>query len=277
MLLVVLPLAFQLLGVTMAYPTGAGSCVGGTAAVGGSHLDPSNGMILSGTLTEGQVVVTLDQQTLQSSSTTTSVQTNQEYTLSVTSNNPNGGFRGIFIRMELTPSSSSSVSSVSLESDNNSFITTDLLLVSFVQWDTSITRLADDVCSSESYDPNTVQGLTHVNNDEKKQITSTVRWDAPGMAYIDITIVGANRESIGSVYGYERFPLQVVDNDTSPAPPPTTTEDSNEDIIIGTFSPTYAPPPAKPPTSSSNAPVILLTRQTCLGMVAIFGGWLSSW
>jgi hypothetical protein len=255
-------------GVSMAYPTGSGSCIGGKAAVGGSHLEPSNGVLLSGSLTEGSVVVTLDQQTLQSSSSTATVQSNQEYTLSVTSNNPNGGFRGILIRMELTTTGTTATAAAS---ESDSFVTTDMTQLSFLQWDTSLTQLTDDICSSEGYNLNVVQGLTHVNNDEKKQITATVRFDTPGTVHIDITIVGANRDSIGSVYGYERFPIQVV---ASTSEPPNLNSNNGNLDITGTLSPTYTPPGVIPPTTTVSSSIATHWHVGLFSMSFILLHWI---
>jgi len=43
---------------TQAFPTGAGGCVGGVAAVGGSHLSPATSV--TGTLAEGGITVSID-------------------------------------------------------------------------------------------------------------------------------------------------------------------------------------------------------------------------
>jgi hypothetical protein len=219
-----------LLGVVHAYQTGAGACPAGGAAVGGGHLDASNGRtVQTGELYQGGVSVTLSnvQNPLVPMQAVT-IATQTEYTLTVaTTTEP--GFKGILLRL----------GGSSGNDDNNA--------MTIQPTDATILQEAN-ACTSEI---NAV-GVTHVDNTPKLSVSAVVRFDAPGTVALDITLVGANLDTI-SVYGYNGFVLDVqgqavvttgapvVATATPLAPGETRSPSASPTVsdIMGTPSPTY--------------------------------------
>lgn len=258
-----------------AYPTGAGSCIGGMAAVGGFHLestDPQTGdkrTVLTGQLSEGKVSVLIDDANALDFATPYGLQTQTDYTITVvTTQDP--GFKGILLRYSNADSSIDAATQILLEP-------TDGLLQ------------RSELCATDEV--NTV-GLTHTDNSEKLSVRATMRFDTPGTVQLDITIVGANDNKV-SVYGYTGFVLEVTGDPYVETPAPTTAAPVTlppgvtgapsaaptlSDVITQTLSPTYdrsavqdrenvTVPTSNTPTSSSSS----LKRNTglLLGLFAL--------
>jgi hypothetical protein len=242
-----------LLGVVHAYQTGAGACPAGGAAVGGGHLDASNGRtVQTGELYQGGVSVTLSNiQSPLIPMQAVTIATQTEYTLTVaTTTEP--GFKGILLRL----------GSSGNDDDNNA--------MTIQPTDATILQEAN-ACTTES---NAV-GVTHVDNTPKLSVSAVVRFDAPGTVALDITLVGANLDTI-SVYGYNGFVLDVqgeaavvavvttgapVATTATPLAPGETRSPSASPTvsdIMGTPSPTYtinlaASANANPTTTTTSA------------------------
>jgi hypothetical protein len=223
-----------------AYPNGAGSCIGGMAAVGGYHLeknDPNTGdsrSVLFGALSDGQVTVVISSKdtndiTLVENEQST-FQTQTDYSITVvTTRDP--GYKGILIRFS--------------NADNTIDVPNDIILVPI---DDSLLQLASE-CTSET---NAI-GITHVNNIEKLSVSSSMYFNAPGQVTIDVTIVGVN-DNVASVYGYTGYTIQIEGDAATDAPtvsptnkptlPPGETATPTiaptiNDFLIDTLSPTY--------------------------------------
>jgi hypothetical protein len=215
-----------LLVVVQAYSTGAGACPAGVAAVGGFHLDASNGRtVQTGELYQGGVSVTLSniQSPLVPMQATT-IATQTEYTLTVATTNEQG-FKGILLRLGGSET------------------------MTIQPTDATILQEAS-ACTTES---NYAVGVTHVNNAPKLSVSALVRFDAPGTVALDITLVGINADTV-SVYGYNGFVLDVqgdaaaVVTTSAPvttaaplAPGETRSPSASPTLsdIQGTWSPTY--------------------------------------
>ena len=212
-----------------ALPTGAASCVGGAAAVGGYHLDNSNGRpVLTGELAEGGVKVLLDNGLTLLPTVPTRMATGTAYELSVQTSDPRG-FQGILMRLEdASDNNQRDMSNVLVPNDDN-----DLLQIA-------------TVCEAP------IGGLTHTNSTSKTTVTASLQWAFPGTVYLDLTIVGIN-DNTASVYGYNRYEITIEGDTTTMAPslppgqtvPPTVspapTLAPTVPDVQGTWSPTFDP------------------------------------
>lgn len=238
--------------VVVGYPTGAGSCASGKNAVGGYHLEeqsPSGGKrtVLSGELSEGSVSVLInnnDDDPLMDVSQPYPLQTQIEYTITVvTTQDP--GFKGILLRFSNT--------------DNTMDVPNDIIL----QPSDTLLQLAMICLETES---NTI-GLTHTDNIEKLSVSALIQFNTPGTVLLDISIVGANDDTV-SVYGHSAFTLEITGDPLtmiptmSPMKIPTslppgvtaipTVSPTISDFITETLSPTYTIVRASNNSQSSN-------------------------
>jgi hypothetical protein len=168
-----------LLAVTLngasAYPSGAGGCSGGQAAVRGSHLQSG---YETGFLVNGGFAVILDGNTLDHEKDgTVSFTAGEDHTLTVT-----GRYTGILVRLQ----AESGVDTSAALSETSSFLQ-----------DAS-------VCSAP------VVGISHNSRASKNGAEIILRLDEPSDVALDITIVLEN-EYGGSIFYYSGFALRAVD------------------------------------------------------------------
>jgi hypothetical protein len=170
-----------------AFPTGAGGCAGNMAAVGGTHLDNSNGRPVSNnTLLAGGVDVRIGNVTLETDSPH-DFATGVNHTITILSTQ--FPVRGILIRLQAPDG-----------------VDTANVLTPALQMKVA------DVCVSP------IVGTTHFNNSEKVELSSIVRFDeAIDSVYLDITGVFINNAE-GSVYVYSRYAVNFISEGNTPAP-----------------------------------------------------------
>jgi hypothetical protein len=194
------------------YTTGAGSCDGEKAAVGGYHVTTSNDrQVIGKALIDGKVGVQIDGTYIEPDSVIT-LQTQTDYNLRVeTPIDP--GFKGILLRLEAADSNTDNE-----DEDSGTIIDTTTALIPA---DATIMKLSER-CEAP------IIGLTHINNETKKFVEALMRLDEPSNnVRLDITIVAVNDER-GSVYGYNSFLFQFegdtkTDNNDTPLQAPVVT------------------------------------------------------
>ena len=145
-----------------AFPSGAGGCMGGMAAVEGFHLDMSNGRpVVGGTLADGAIRVTVGDVLLD-------VDTVNE----------------IPIGQDLL---------VGVEADDISFLGVLVRLQAPDGVDTTSALIPEANVGPASVCVPPVVGITHTNDDEKTMATGTLRFDEEidGIT-LDVTIVFLN-------------------------------------------------------------------------------------
>ncbi|GKY90714.1 hypothetical protein MPSEU_000044800 [Mayamaea pseudoterrestris] len=231
-----------------AFPTGAGGCSGGGAAVQGEHLDGSKDLT-SGSLEEAGFQVLLDgTQLSESDDFVIEVGKDAVLTLVATGGTP---FKGVLMRVE--------ASDVDVQ-------------------DTAALTPSDNVqnagvCAAP------VGGVTHFNNDEKTSASATLRFDTATDVTLDVTVVVANDDS-ESIFYYQGFTGAAAgdagaspgddgtnggddamngddNNAMSPTDAPNangaTDDNSNTDDDAPTIAPTAASP-TMPPSMAASSP-----------------------
>jgi hypothetical protein len=209
-------LAFALNGAS-AFPSGAGGCSGGRAAVGGSHLQSG---FQTGSLGDGGVSVLLDGNTLNPGDLV-SFTTGEDHALTV-----RGSFLGIPVR---------------LQADNGVDTSAALSETSSLLQDAS-------VCAAP------VVGITHNSRAGKNGAEVILRLDDPSNLALDITIVLGNGSG-ESIFYYSGFALRAVDPPgavSTPAPTraPTRAPTPVPTPIPGPV-PTLVPNPGPTPVPTS--------------------------
>jgi hypothetical protein len=156
-----------------AFSTGAGGCDGGMAAVGGMHLDDSNGReVRESTLAQGAIEVSIGSQIL-SAATTTDVPIGKDLVLSVIANDIQ--YKGLLVRLEAS-----------------SGVATAGALMPGANTQNAI------VCTAP------IVGITHTDNSEKNMATGAIRFDEEVLnVALDVTVVFEN--SAVSAYVYSRL------------------------------------------------------------------------
>jgi hypothetical protein len=167
-----------------AYPNGAGSCIGGKAAVGGAHFLQS--FVYSGYVSAGPMVITMAETALDAS-VLQELEVGVEYKIRVNSSSTYP-YKGILIRVEAASSF------VNLTQENLK-----------PAWNTH----AAIACEAP------VVGITHVDNVEKNITSGILRMDQPGIVFMDITVVGINNAT-GSIFGWSRYLLNFLESNGEP-------------------------------------------------------------
>lgn len=170
----------------LAYPTGAGGCASGVAAVGGTHLTYNR---TTGPLADGNFQVFLDDTTELAPNTTTMITPSQEYMIRIVASG-DAFFEGALIRVDGT--------GTTLEPGLN-----------------AQTAMA---CTDAA------SGATHVNTTEKTEFTATFGTDGTENVIVDVTVVVVSSASEGSIYYYDQFVLQP--EGATPAAAPSAAEPS---------------------------------------------------
>jgi hypothetical protein len=161
-----------------AFPSSAGSCISGTAAVGGSHR--TNAVRFEGTLADIGVEVKIANVSL---TTDTLIVETGEHTLEVIS--ALHDYAGILLRIE------SSDGSMDLSS----------AIIPGTNTKAAMTCIAP------------VGGVDHEDSAPKRISTATVRIDESSEIYLDITVVGMNNDT-ASVFGYTRYQVKFTNQTT---------------------------------------------------------------
>jgi hypothetical protein len=203
-----------------AFSTGAGGCDGGTAAVGGLHLDTSNGRpVESGTLTDGAIRVTIGTQVL-SETAVTDVPIGQDLLISVDALDL--AYLGILVRLE-APVGVNTAGAL-LPGPNTQ---------------------GTDVCAAP------IVGITHTDSTEKEMITGTIRFDEEVLnVALDVSIVFVNS---GAVSGYVYGRLNVNFRNTPVASPVASPVVSPVVPISLPVAPSPIIPPIDPPITAPAA------------------------
>jgi Reeler domain len=168
-----------------AYPSGAGQCIGGMAAVGGTHLTAT---AVTGPLSIGSLVVSINNQVIDESEIANfNVEMGNDYTILIQA--PDGSFRGALIR-----ASSPDGAEFTLDPGDNA---------------------ADAAACTDDG----VLGVTHTNNDFKSELGATLFIATAGTVTLDVTVVQAHNANDGSIYLYTPFTLKA--EETMPNVPTT--------------------------------------------------------
>ena len=208
------------------FPTGAGDCPGGIAAVGGSHLGLTDDRPVSNsTLETGGVTVQIGDIILVPN-TPLDIATFEDHTINIVS--AEFPLRGILIRVEA----------------NGVVNDTSAMLTPGVATQEAMACVAPIV------------GTTHIDASDKSEITSTLRLDESldGVT-LDITGVFVNGVD-GSVYIYSRYIVNFVSVAPTMSMIPTTIPTN---VPITTITPTISPVTSDPP---SVAPIVTTTEPT---------------
>jgi hypothetical protein len=191
-----------LLRSSISFPSQAGGCDGGKAAVGESHLSNANGF-QELSLSDAGIKVFIGTNEIQEGSRF-GVLAGTPYPISV-----EGQFKGVLIRLEAELSQLN--------------MTADLTPGTNAQ--------VASVCEAP------VVGITHVDNSIKSEFSGTLLVEEPVAAVVDITVVLQNNET-GSIFAYGGFNLLFVDSaPTTPTLAPTIAPSG----INATSSPTASP------------------------------------
>lgn len=172
------------LQITWAFPTGAGSCIGGEAAVGGGHLTRTN--VVNTTFAALGIQVSIGGTIVTPGATFGLLIGDDPMVEIIATANP---FRGALIR---------------LEAKQGQTITGGLI--------PGINAQSASVCEAP------VLGITHGDNDIKTSFSGVLKINNPGLTTLDITVVEVNRGEF-SIYGYGFYDLVFL---LPPSLPPTT-------------------------------------------------------
>jgi hypothetical protein len=183
------------------YSDGAGSCVGGQAAVFGSHLSNTKTKT-TGTLQQGKLTLSVDGIVIPSGGTIT-VKYDSSTTLVVEGEKD---YKGILYRLEAASGTD----------------TTSLLYTSPGTVNTKI---------SGECDP-TITGVTHSNADLKNKVPAVLDIDKEELFYLDITVVVENTAT-SSEYYYTRYPVNVVKKTKSPTRQPKAPTQQPKMVMMG--------------------------------------------
>jgi hypothetical protein len=151
-----------------AFSAGAGGCMAGEAAVGGSHL--ANFPSLTGSLVDSGFSVVVDETTFPSS---VSLEIGEEHTIYVRGSQ----FRGVLIMSDASPD------------------------------DVSLTPFDDLLQESAACDTLGYPGITHTTPDFKTEVEGVLVCITEGTYNIGVTVVVSNNAQEGSTYYYTGFPL----------------------------------------------------------------------
>jgi hypothetical protein len=211
-----------LMGSAQAFSAGAGGCVGGAAAVGGSHL--ARETTLTGTLAEGGLSVYINNE-LKDISTPLSLAVAKPYSVHV---NGTSEYKGILYRLEST-----------LGLDVTGFVTPAA--------DDPRTKIAD-ACAAPA------TGLTHVNSDLKNNIPMFLNIESAGTYKVDVTIVISNNASLSEYY-HSQFAVNANPETASPVTAAPALSPAPAPSMEGTPEPAAEPAAPTPKTSTTESPV----------------------
>jgi hypothetical protein len=173
--------ATALLASAQAFPSGAGGCDGGQAAVNGFHLSELNGKTIeTGSLTDGNVGLLLNGVPLDPAATTAvNFTAGAVNVLTLAGTSP---YRGLLIR---------------------------LAAPSGVDTTTALLEVSDDLKDAAGVCTAPVVGITHTNSDLKFSQSVSLMIAAEGEVTLDVTVVVANNAT-DSIYYYSGYTLNAV-------------------------------------------------------------------
>jgi hypothetical protein len=225
-----------------AFPSGAGSCPEGMAAVGGDHLNPAY-TITTGGLAEGNLQLAINGRVLLSG-TRINLLSGVEHSWTLSSRDQNG-FRGFLLRLSGTDQVDTTVALSSA--------------------DTNVQEALDACIVAQG-----VGGVTHTDNDVKTGVSGVLRLDeVASNLLLDVTVVIENRNSVSTFFysGYTIFlrgdVMGNVSTDaptfamltTSPTPQPSTSMPTIiPTTLIPTSNPTLAPTQQPSSTVGTTSP-----------------------
>jgi hypothetical protein len=210
----------------VAFGSGSGGCQTGMAAVGGLHLDDSNGRtVTSGVLRDYGVNVSMNDALLDPLYAETRLEINATYTIKVTA--PEGKMEGCLIRFEAQTSK-------------------DIFIFEPVENVVEATACADF--------PNAI-GLTHFNDEYKTVCSADIVITETEPILIEVTIVLSNDRDGPSVFAYNSFSTEtfvtVNPEGTEPSVSPVTA-DSPVVAPITADSPAVSPVTADSPVAPTD-------------------------
>jgi hypothetical protein len=210
---------------TEAYSSGAGQCIGGTAAVGAPHMTSS---AVTGSLQDGALTLTVVRDQT-NGAPSEEITTNTDTTVTIGfSSTGSTGFRGALIR-----ASSTDGAEFTLEPGVNG---------------------ANAMACTEDG----VLGVTHTSNDLKMELGAILNVATAGTVTLDVTVVLAQNSVDGSIYYYSSIDLTVVgepeiDTNSTEATsaPAATTENTSAPAAMAEPAPTASAPAVAEPTAAS--------------------------
>jgi hypothetical protein len=214
-----------------AFPTQAGGCHGGEAAVAGWHVANHNSdgnirLVTTGALSDNDIAFFVDGIEMSSTTTvTTSVLLGVEHTVEiVASQNP---FKGALIRVESSHAATF-----------------------------ALTPMIHAQQASACTVPN-VQGVTHTSNALKNVVSAAFFTPEAGDFVVDVTVVDVNNATHGSVYWYSQYRIRSVPylleeqqtvSDPQPPPAPSAAVGRVRTAPVVPSSPAAAHPMSHPKT-----------------------------
>jgi hypothetical protein len=216
-----------LLRTARGFPSGAGGCEGGRAAVGGSHLEEGGGGgggkgYVTGPLSDGRLDFLLNNRVADADAPFVQAFAGERYDVTVITVPDTGAFfRGALIRVEGAAAADAATTFFTLQAGVNA--------------------QGAGVCDEQ---PGDVVGITHTDNEAKTQLGGTLTFDATGEATVDVTVVVSNNAT-DSIYYYSGFTLSVVAPDEPQPVAPAASPAPND----------AAPAPVEPPTPAADGPV----------------------
>jgi hypothetical protein len=147
-----------------AFPTGAGGCIGGGAAVMSKHVTPAEGKtIVTGYLADGGVTLLLNGNPLTSGPAAEFVAATP--TLQILTIAGSSDFRGLLVRLSAPDG---------------------------VDTDMALFEISDDLRSADNVCTAPVVGITHANRNLKNQQSMSLSIAVPAVITLDVTVVFAN-------------------------------------------------------------------------------------
>jgi hypothetical protein len=211
---------------TEAYSSGAGQCIGGTAAVGEPHRTST---AVTGSLQDGALTVTVLRDQTDAPSEEITTNTNTTITIGFSSSDSTG-FRGALIRAS--------------SADGAEFTL-----------DPGINGANAMACTEDG-----VFGVTHSSNDLKMELGAILNVATAGTVTLDVTVVLAQNSVDGSIYYYTPITVTVVDGEpeidtgATSAPATATTPETTSAPATATTPETTSAPVAAEPAPAASAP-----------------------
>ena len=233
------------------FPNGAGGCVGGSPAVGGTHIISAP----SGSLKDGNITVTVGETLLKEEEEETGgegvtmVADGDTVTSVSVSGGPRGVFKGVLVRFEVPVRGGS-----------------DDFFEDFSSMDRNVKDAAETCLNSFT---SLVFGYTHNNSNDKEFVVAnyTVGLDRDTIGTLDVTVVIQNSGGVSEYY-YSGYGVSFIASTPSPTSIP---------VDMPAQSPAAAAPPNEPGTPPSGAlssmTALLSAVITTIAVAAVFEGF----
>mmetsp|Transcript_50045 Transcript_50045/g.121252 ORF Transcript_50045/g.121252 Transcript_50045/m.121252 type:complete len:285 (+) Transcript_50045:169-1023(+) len=229
------------------FPNGAGGCVGGGPAVGGTHIISAP----SGSLKDGNITVTVGETLLETGQSPITMVADGDTKTSVSvSGGPKGVFKGVLVRFEVPVRSGS-----------------DEFFEDFSSVDRNVKDAAETCLNSFT---SLVFGYTHNNSNDKEFVVAnyTVGLDDDTSGTLDVTVVIQNSGGVSEYY-YSGYDVSFITATPSPTSMPV-------DVPVQSPSPAAAPDePGTPPSGALSSTITLLSiMTTTIAIAAVFTGFV---